>query len=170
MVRTSLSKETISAEKTVEAYKQLSVVERAFRCLKTVDLKIRPVYHYLEDRVRAHVFLCMLAYYVEWHMRQLLAPILFDDHDKEAVRKLPRSVVAPAPRSHAAVQKERTKHTDDGMPVHSFQTLLQDLATVVKDWCQPKIVGAPIFNKITRLTPVQKKTFQLLGIRMKRTQ
>jgi transposase len=170
VVRTSLSKETISAEKTVEAYKQLSVVERAFRCLKTVDLKIRPVYHYLEDRVRAHVFLCMLAYYVEWHMRQLLAPILFDDHDKEAVRKLPRSVVAPAPRSHAAVQKERTKHTDDGMPVHSFQTLLQDLATVVKDWCQPKIVGAPIFNKITRLTPVQKKTFQLLGIRMKRTQ
>ena len=80
VIRTSVSKETLSADKTVEAYKHLTVVERAFRCLKTVDLKVRPIYHWTADRVRSHIFLCMLAYYVEWHMRQLLAPILFDDH------------------------------------------------------------------------------------------
>ena len=164
VVRTSVSKETLSAEKTVEAYKRLTVVERAFRCLKTVDLKVRPIYHWTEDRVRAHIFLCMLAYYVEWHMRVLLAPILFDDHDKEAAKQLQTSVVAPAQRSFSAKKKESTKHTEDGLPIHSFQTLLEDLATIVKDWCRPKISNAPVFNKITLLSPVQRKAFQLLGL------
>jgi len=164
VVRTSVSKETLSAEKAVEAYKRLTVVERAFRCLKTVDLKVRPIYHWTEDRVRAHIFLCMLAYYVEWHMRVLLAPILFDDHDKEAAKQLQTSVVAPAQRSSSARKKESTKHTEDELPVHSFQTLLEDLATIVKDWCRPKISNAPVFNKITLLSPVQRKAFQLLGL------
>jgi transposase len=164
VVRTSLSKETLTAEETVKAYKRLTVVERAFRCLKTVDLKVRPIYHYLENRVRAHIFICMLAYYVEWHMRQLLSPILFDDHDKEAARKLQESVVAPAQRSQKAKMKENTKRTEDGFPVHSFQTLLEDLATIVKDRCLPKIPGSPTFDKTTRPTPLQKKAFKLLRL------
>lgn len=166
VIRTSLSEKTLSAEKTVETYKRLSVVERAFRCLKTIDLKVRPIYHWTENRVRAHIFLCMLAYYVEWHMRQLLAPILFDDHDKEAAKLTRESVVAPAQRSKAAKQKESTKQTEDGLPVHSFQTLLQDLATIVKDWCKPKVTDAPVFIKTTLLSPVQRKAFKLLGLRI----
>src|SRR4051795_4459372 len=104
-----------------------------FRCIKTVDLQVRPVYHRLADRVRAHVFLCMLAYYLEWHMRQRLAPMLFDDTDKEAAEALRASVVAKAQRSPAAVQKQTTGLTPDGLPVHSFQSLLADLATVARN-------------------------------------
>ncbi len=165
VVRTSVSKETLSADKTVEAYKRLTVVERAFRCMKTVDLKVRPIYHYTENRVRTHIFLCMLAYYVEWHMRQDLAPILFDDHDKEAAKALQKSAVAPAQRSPAAKRKENTKRTEDQLPVHSFQTLLKDLTTIVKQRCLPKIANAPVFEKTTRLSPIQKKAFQLLRIK-----
>ena len=166
VVRTSVSKETLSAEKTVEAYKRLTVVERAFRCLKTIDLKVRPIYHWTEKRVRSHIFLCMLAYYVEWHMRQLLAPLLFDDHDKEAAKLMQKSPVSPAQRSPEAQKKESTKHTEDGLPVHSFQTLLQDLATIVKDWCKPKVIDAPVFIKTTLLSPVQRKAFKLLGLKI----
>src|SRR5215469_7863195 len=108
-------------------------IERAFRCIKTVDLHVRPVYHWLADRVRAHVFLCMLAYYLEWHMRQRLAPMLFDDTDKEAAEALRDSVVAQAQRSPAAVTKQTTGQTEDGLPVHSFRSLLADLATLVRN-------------------------------------
>ena len=102
VIRTSVSGDTLSSQETVRAYKDLSKVERAFRCMKTIDLKVRPIYHWLDDRVRAHVFLCMLSYYVEWHLRQSLAPLLFEDHDREAAEALRPSVVAPAPRSPAA--------------------------------------------------------------------
>ena len=166
VVRTSVAKEILSSEKTVEAYKKLSVVERAFRCLKTVDLKVRPIHHRTADRVRAHIFLCMLAYYVEWHMRKLLAPILFDDEDKELAEELRESVVAPAKRSPTAKLKDETKRTKGDLPVHSFQTLLADLATIVRDICRPKIDNAPLFSKMTLKSPIQKKAFQLLKLKI----
>ena len=103
----------------MRAYKSLAQVERAFHCLKTVDLHVRPIYHRLDDRIRAHVFLCVLAYYVEWHLRQRPAPILFDDHDKQEAQRLRESIVAPAPRSAAARRKDQGQRTDEGDPVHS---------------------------------------------------
>ena len=117
----------------VRSYKSLSQVERAFRCIKTVDLHVRPIYHRLADRVRAHVFLCMLAYYLEWHMRQKLAPLLFDDADKDAAEAARKSVVALAQRSPAAIRKQNTGTTQDGLPVHSFHTLLADLGTLTRN-------------------------------------
>ena len=138
VIRTNLACQQMAAEPTVAAYKGLSVAERAFRSCKSVDLKVRPIYHHLENRVRAHVFLCMLAYYVEWHMRQKLAPILFDDEDPEAGRQLRDSVVAPSQRSPQALRKAHRKRTDEGDPVHSFQTLLSDLATISKNRIQPQ--------------------------------
>jgi transposase len=166
VVRTSVSDEVLDAKDTVRAYKGLSVVERAFRSYKSVDLKVRPIYHHLDKRVRAHVFLCMLAYYVEWHMRQKLAPILFDDDDKESGEALRESIVAPAQRSEKAKRKARTKRTEEDMPVHSFQTLLKDLATIVKDRIQPKLADAEQFDKITRPTPLQQKALDLLSVKM----
>ena len=133
MIRTSVAPEQMDAQQTVAAYKGLSVAERAFRSCKSVDLKVRPIYHHLEDRVRAHVFLCMLAYYVEWHLRQKLAPMLFDDEDPETGRQLRDSVVAPSQRSPGALHKAHHKRTEEGEPVHSFQTLLSDLATISKN-------------------------------------
>ena len=121
VVRTSLSEATLDDAATVRSYKSLALVERAFRCIKTVDLHVRPVYHWLADRVRAHVFLCMLAYYLEWHMRRCLAPMLFDDTDKAEAEAQRRSVVAQAQRSKAAVKKQTTGLTADGLPVHSFR-------------------------------------------------
>ncbi len=166
VVRTSVPDEVLDAKGTVGAYKGLSVVERAFRSYKSVDLKVRPIYHHLEKRVRAHVFLCMLAYYVEWHMRQKLAPILFDDDDKKNGDALRESIVAPAKRSEKAKRKARTKRTEEDMPVHSFQTLLKDLATIVKDHIQPKLAGAEQFDKITRPTPLQQKALDLLSVKL----
>ena len=166
VVRTSEPQERMSAAEVVGSYKGLAVVERAFRCHKTVDLKLRPIYHHLPDRVRAHVFLCMLAYYVEWHMRQSLAPVLFDDDDKETAAKLRGSIVAPARRSPRAQRKARTKKTEDGLPVHSFQTLLVDLATIVQDTIQPNIPGVDPFYKTTVPTPVQRRALDLLGVRL----
>ena len=116
VVRTSLPAAALDDTATVRRYKSLSLVERAFRCIKTVDLQIRPIYHWLADRVRAHVFLCMLAYYLEWHMRQRLAPMLYDDTDKEAAEAQRSSVVAKAARSPAAVTKQTTGRTEDGLP------------------------------------------------------
>jgi hypothetical protein len=132
-VRTSLPKEAIDDAATVRAYKSLSMVERAFRCLKTVDLHVRPIHHGLEERVRAHVFLCMLAYYVEWNLRTRLAPMLYDDDDKDAAEALPESPVAKAQRSPAALAKSATGRTADGAPVHTFQSLLADLATLARN-------------------------------------
>ena len=130
IVRTSVPATELDAEHTVRAYKGLSVVERAFRSLKTVDLKVRPIYHYAGARVRAHVFLCMLAYYVEWHMRQRLKPLLFDDEEPDVAEAARPSVVAPAEVSPSAQDKARRKRTASGERVHSFRTLLDDLATV----------------------------------------
>ncbi len=133
VVRTSVQKAALDTEETVRAYKDLSHVEEAFRSYKTIDLKVRPIYHYLADRVRAHVFLCMLAYCVEWHMRQALAPLLFDDDDKASAEAQRDSIVTPAKPSPSAQDKARTLRTEDDFPVHSFQTLLADLATIAKN-------------------------------------
>ena len=168
VIRTNLACQQMAAEPTVAAYKGLSVAERAFRSCKSVDLKVRPIYHHLENRVRAHVFLCMLAYYVEWHMRQKLAPILFDDEDPEAGRQLRDSVVAPSQRSPQALRKTHRKRTDEGDPVHSFQTLttLSDLATISKNRIQPQLPGSAAFDKITRPTSLQQRALDLLGVRL----
>ncbi len=172
VIRTSVPAAEMAAAETVRAYKGLAMAERAFRSLKSVDLKVNPFYHRLEDRVKAHVFLCMLAYYVEWHMRRALAPILFDDDDREAAEAQRRSVVAAAQRSPQAKRKAQTKRTAQGEPVHSFQTLLKDLGTIVKDWIVFNIdgrdaEGLPTFVRITRPTPVQQRVFELLGIALK---
>jgi transposase len=166
VIRTNVKTTTLSSPEVVRSYKQLSVVERAFRSLKTVDLKVRPIHHRLEDRVRVHVFLCMLAYYVEWHMRRKLAPLLFEDHDKEAAKLRRESVVKPAQRSEAADLKAGTKHNHDGLPVHSFRSLLSDLATLTLNQIQTGNASVPSFNKLTNPTPIQKKAFSLLGLRL----
>ena len=164
IVRTSLPAETLGDADTVRSYKSLARVERAFRCIKTVDLNVRPVYHWLEDRVRAHVLLCMLAYYLEWHMRQCLAPMLFDDTYKEEAEALRSSVVAPAQRSKAALKKQTTGMTPDGLPVHSFHTLLVDLATMARNTISTVINPLYPLTVVTRPTPVQQKAFDLLGL------
>jgi transposase len=165
IVRTSLAEDTLGDADTVRSYKSLSLVERGFRCIKTVDLHVRPVYHWLEDRVRAHVFLCMLAYYLEWHMRQKLAPMLFDDTDKEEAETRRRSVVAQAQRSKSATKKQATGLTEYGLPVHSFQSLLADLATLARNTITTAITPHYPLTVLTRPTPVQQKAFDLLGIK-----
>jgi Transposase DDE domain len=164
VVRTSLPAAALDDAATVRSYKSLSLVERAFRCLKTVDLQVRPVYHWLADRVRAHVFLCMLAYYLEWHMRQRLAPMLYDDADKEAAEALRSSVVAKAERSPAAVTKQTTGRTEDGLPVHSFRTLLDDLATLTRNTLVTALDPEHPFTLTARPTPLQQKAFDLLAL------
>jgi transposase len=166
VVRTSVPQASLNDADTVRSYKSLSLVERAFRCIKTVDLHVRPVYHWLADRVRAHVFLCMLAYYLEWHMRQRLAPMLFDDTDKEAAEAQRSSVVAQAPRSKAAVKKQTTGLTADGLPVHSFRSLLNDLATVARNTIITAISPRYPLTVVTRPTPIQQKAFDLLGVKV----
>ena len=163
VVRTSLPAETLDDAATVRSYKSLALVERAFRCIKTVDLHVRPVYHWLADRVRAHVLLCMLAYYLEWHMRQRLAPMLFDDTDKQAAEALRASVVAKAQRSPAAVTKQTTGLTEDGLPVHGFRSLLADLATLARNTITTAISPHYPLTVLTRPTPVQQKAFALLA-------
>ena len=164
VIRTNVPQHTLSAADTVRAYKGLSKVERAFRSYKTVDLKVRPIYHRVTDRVRAHVFLCMLAYYVEWHMRQALAPVLFDDDDPAAAEAARASAIRPAQRSPTAREKATTKRTMGEYPVHSFQTLLKDLATLTKNRIQPNLPEAGPFDQLTRPTPVQQRAFDLLGV------
>src|SRR5438477_169898 len=164
VVRTSLPAAALDDTAAVRSYKSLSLVERAFRCIKTVDLQIRPVYHWLADRVRAHVFVCMLAYYLEWHMRQRLAPMLYDDTDKQAAEAQRSSVVAKAERSPAAVTKQTTGRTDDGLPVHSFRTLLNDLATLTRNTLVTAIVPEQPFTLTARPTPVQQRARDLLGL------
>lgn len=166
VVRTTVTAERLSPQEVVRSYKRLAHVERAFRSLKTIDLHIRPIHHRKADRVRAHVLLCMLAYYVEWHMRKALAPILFDDDDKPAGEALRSSVVAPARRSPAAEAKAATKRTSDDAPVHSFTTLLRDLGTIVKNRVLPKAADATAFNVITRPTPHQKRALDLLNVHL----
>lgn len=164
VIRTSLPDEACGDAATVRIYKSLARVERAFRCLKTVDLHVRPVYHWLEGRVRAHVFLCMLSYYLEWHMRQRLAPMLYEDPDKELAETLRPSVVARAARSPRARRKEATKRCEDGSPVHSFHTLIADLATLARNTATTAIAPNHPFTITTRPTPAQQKAFDLLGV------
>ena len=164
VIRTNLGQEVLGDAETVRGYKSLALVERAFRCIKTVDLHVRPIYHRLAERVRAHVFLCMLAYYLEWHMRQKLAPMLFDDTDKEAADALRASIVAQAQRSPAAVAKQTTGLTPDGLPVHSFQTLLADLATVTRNTIITAVAPDYPLTVTTRPTPVQRRAFDLLDV------
>jgi hypothetical protein len=164
VIRTSLPAQALGAEQTVGAYKRLSRVERAFRTLKSLDLLIRPIYHRLEGRVRGHVLVCMLAYYVEWHMRAALAPLLFDDEDLAAREALRVSVVAPARRSPRAQRKAETQQTDDGWPVHNFQTLLSDLATIAKNRLQIKSSGGTSFEMTTTPTTLQQRAFDLLQV------
>jgi len=161
VIRTSVPAEALSSAKVVSSYKRLSDVERAFRSLKSVDLKIRPIYHHLADRVRAHVFLCMLSYYVEWHMRRALAPMLFDDDDPQAAEAARKSIVGPAERSAKAKNKDLFKRTEDGMPVHSFQTLLKDLATLTRNEVR---VGEQTLQMLATPTPVQQRALLLLQV------
>jgi transposase len=161
VIRTSVPAERLQAEATVRTYKRLTLVERAFRSLKSVDLKVRPIHHRLPDRVRAHVLICMLAYYVEWHMRQALAPLLFDDEEKE---KSPASPVAPAQRSASAQAKALEKRTPDNLPVQSFQDWLQDLATIVTNRVEPRLKSIHPFDVTTRPTEPQRRALELLQV------
>jgi Transposase DDE domain len=170
VVRTSVPAEAMSADETVRAYKALARVERAFRALKSVDLQIRPVHHWLEPRVRAHVFLCMLAYYVEWHLRRAWAPILFEDHDRAAAEEARASPVAAAKISDAARRKRDRRRNDDGVPVSSFADLLEHLATLTLNTVT--LPGAPgqIATLSARPTQLQTTAFELLDITMPRAQ
>lgn len=164
VIRTSLPHEAMSGERTVSTYKSLSQVEQAFRSLKTVDLQVRPIYHWKDDRIRAHVFMCMLAYYVEWHLRAALAELLFDDHQREAAEAARDSVVAKAPRSEAAKRKEQTRRTADGLPVQSFQCLLRDLATLCRNRLRWESHPDAQFDRMTIPTALQRRAFDLLGL------
>ena len=167
VIRTSVKKEVLSSQQVVASYKSLSGVERAFRSLKTVDLQVRPIHHRLPERVRAHILLCMLAYYVEWHMRQLLAPILFDDDDKAQAQAARASIVAPAQRSASAKLKALSKQTADGIKVHSFQTLIGDLATIVKNRIQPTNKNFVAFEMLTDPSVIQQRALDLLGVTLR---
>lgn len=164
VIRTSLSKDTLDANATVAAYKSLAHVERAFRSMKTVDLNVRPVFLYSEQRVRAHVFLCMLAYYVQWHMRQRLKPMLFDDEDLDEASASRASPVAKAVRSEHAKAKDASKQADDGLPLHSFGTLLKDLATLTYNITHTALNPAAKIVLTSRPTSLQDKAFKLLGL------
>ncbi len=164
VIRTSLSKERLDASATVAAYKSLAHVERAFRSMKTVDLNVRPVFHYNEHRVRAHVFLCMLAYYVEWHLRARLKPMLFDDEHLDEASASRASPVLKAVRSEQAKAKDASKHADDGLPLHSFKTLLKDLGTLTYNITHTALNPEAKIIITTRPTPLQDKAFRLLGL------
>ena len=164
VIRAKVPNPQPTASELVATYKGLSAVERAFRTLKGVDLKIRPIHHRLEARVRAHVLLCMLAYYVEFHLREWLAPILFHDDDPAAGETLRSSVVTPARRSTKAMTKVATRRTDDDLPVHSFPSLMRDLATITKNTIQPRLPGAKPFTKTTLPTTFQRRVFTLLQV------
>lgn len=164
VIRTNLGQATFAASDVVRAYKSLSQAERAFRSVKTVDLEIRPIHHRLPDRVRAHVLLCMLAYYLEWHMRQALAPLLFDDHQRAEAVAARSSIVAPAQRSKAAHRKAATKRTDDGLAVHSFQSLLAELATFTRNTMAMAAAPQDTFLLYPQPTPTQLRAFELLAV------
>jgi transposase len=163
VLRTSVAEQVLTTEQTVLAYKRLAAVERAFRSLKSVDLNVRPIYHRAPNRVRAHVLLAMLAYYVEWHMRQALAPVLFDDEQRDGRRSSP---VAPATRSPEARAKASRGRTADGWPVQCFQDWLKDLGTIAKNRIEPRLHSLPAFEMITRPTPAQNYALELLRARL----
>jgi transposase len=159
VIRSSVAATKLGAEELVRSYKLLASVERAFKTMKSVDLQVRPVHHRLADRVRAHIFLCMLAYYVRWHLERAWAPLLFRDEDKP----LTDDVLAPARRSNAALAKARTHKLDDATPVHSFRSLLAELATLTKNTVRLPNSTAT-FDKLANPTPLQSRALQLLGL------
>jgi len=163
IIRTSVQVQRMDAPTCVRTYKSLAQVERAFRSIKTMDLKVRPIHHHLENRVRAHIFLCMLAYYVEWHMREAWRELMFADEDQQA--KLIRDPVAPAQRSDEAMKKVQSHTLADGTPVHSFQTLMATLAGIVRNTCRTPGGGAdaPTFEITTTPNPTQKRALELIG-------
>jgi len=162
IVRTSVSAAQMDSAQCVRNYKSLANVERAFRSLKTVDLKVRPIHHYTPDRVRAHIFLCMLAYYVEWHMREAWRELMFADEDQQA--KQQRNPVAPAKRSKAALAKVASHTLDDGTPAHSFSTLMAELATIVRNTCRTPNAGpdTPTFEVTTTPNAKQQRALNLI--------
>lgn len=168
IIRTSERPEALSAPETVRTYKSLGQVEQAFRCLKTVDLRVRPIHHRTEEHVRAHIFLAVLAYYVEWHMRRALAPVLFEDEDLEDER-WSRDPVAKAVASATAQRKKREKKTPDAWPVHSFSSLLAELATRCRNTCRAgKGAQSLHFDQLTEPTPFQEYVFELLELKPQR--
>jgi hypothetical protein len=170
VVRTSLPKKALDDAATVGSYKSLARVERAFRSLKTVDIHLRPIFHWSAPRVRAHVLLCMLAYQVEHHMRARLAPMLYDETDHEQAAAMRASIVAKAERSEAARRKQTTGLTDDGLPVHSLQSLLADLATYARIQATTALNEKHVFTLYTRSTTLQQRAFELLAVNPDRTQ
>ena len=164
VIRTSLDAAQLDGPAAVAAYKSLAHVERAFRSIKTVDLNVRPVFHYSEQRVRAHVFLCMLAYYVEWHMRARLKPMLFDDEHLDEASASRASPVLKAVRSEHAKAKDASKAADDGTPLHSFRTLLKDLGTLAYNVTHTHLNPEAKIVLTTRPTPLQDKAFRLLAL------
>ena len=164
VIRTSEPVERLSAEDTVRSYKNLTQVERAFRNLKGIDLLVRPIWHHTENHVRAHIFICMLAYYVEWHMRKALAPLLFEDEELDDNRKK-RDPVKPAKVSTSAKKKKALRLTSEGLVVQSFDTLLRELGTRCRNRCRIKSdPKGSSFHQLTEMTPLQKKALQLLGL------
>src|SRR5712692_6466348 len=163
VLRTSVEPGDLDSSEIVSSYKALAQVERAFRAFGT-DLDIRPIRHHTETRVRAHVFLRMLSYYITWHMHDRLAPILFTDDDKPAAQAARRSPVAPAARSPRALAKAAAKRTDGGLPVHSLDSLLADLATICLNQIQPADPALPSFQLVTTPTPQQRRFLELLGV------
>lgn len=164
VIRTSEPRAALSAPDTVRCYKNLARVERAFRTLKSVDLQVRPIHHRAADRVRAHIFICLLAYYVEWHLRRALAPLLFDDEDLDAQRR-ERDPVAPAKPSDSAKRKKNDRLTREGFPVHSFSTLMAELATRCRHQCRLKSDSdSPIIHQDTEPTPLQQRALELIRL------
>ena len=162
VVRTDQPADRLTAEDAVRSYKSLARVERAFRCLKTVDLRIRPIHHRIEKRVRAHLFLRVLAYYVEWHLRRALAPLLFQDEGLDAAMAA-RDPVAAAMPSAAARRKKARGTTSDGLPLHSFSSLVAHLATRCRNRCRLKAdPDAPAFDRDTEPTPLQSRALELV--------
>jgi transposase len=164
VIRTSEPKRRLSSADSVRCYKRLTLVERAFRSLKGIDLMVRPIYHRIEPRVRAHIFLCMLAYYVEWHMRQAWAPLLFADEELEEARDS-RDPVDPAESSASAKAKKKSRRNAAGQEVHSFRTLLAELGTRCRNTCQVSAASTEAsFEQLTEATPLQSQAMQLLGL------
>lgn len=171
VIRTSVPAAQLAAKETVQAYKDLAQVERAFRCLKTVDLDIRPIRHWTPDRVRAHVFLCMLAYHVEWHLlRQALAPLLFHDTDIEAARAQRPSPVVSTEPSRMAKMKKATKRTAEGLRVMRFADLMEHLGTLTRNTMRVSLQGLHRFTQFASPTLLQEAAFRLLGLEPSRVQ
>jgi transposase len=162
VIRTNVPRKQMTSADTVRSYKEPAKVERAFRPMKTIDLHIRPIHHRLEGRVRAHIFLCMLAYYVEWHMREAWRELMFADEDLE--HKKHRDPVVAAERSEAALNKVATRRLKDSSPLHSFRTLLDELSTIVRNTCEPRLAhkAGTNFQMTTMPNPAQNRALQVL--------